>query len=332
MRRINKLFICASMTVMLLAAVVRAQDDEAAAASALGGESAELCVKAPLRGAAKVFVVVRENDDVQLVGMKERAVLWKRSFPLREDVNKAKTYVECKGRTVELHSQLPFSAAEVIQTFSWDGRRLTYRGTRHEDPSAEFIEEMIRAAEAGDTKALSRFLSNDPAEGEVTVMYPYAYIGSELFASAIKRAHTAATRLFRLGRSRDAALRLSLMFDVTVQLNRIVSAEEPLRKRPDAWIQAWKDREMSAGDYVYALNDYGYFLQQSGENEEAVNVFASVLASEPARAVTHLNLADSLWALNKKAEARTHYKTYQQLMAAAKRGAEIPARVRERLS
>jgi tetratricopeptide (TPR) repeat protein len=331
MRRINRLFICASMTVMLLAASVRAQDDEATVAAALGGESAELCVNASLAGASKVYVVVKENDDVQLVGMRGRAVTWKKSFPLREDVNKAKTYVECKGRAIELHSQLPFSAAEVIQAFSWDGRRLTYRATRHEDPSAEFIEGMIRAAEAGDTRALSRFLGNDPAEGEVDVMYPYAYIDSRLFAEAIKRGHTAATRLFKLGRARDAALRLSLMFDVTVQLNRIVSAEEPVRNRADAWIQAWKDREMSAGDYAYALNDYGYFLQQAGEHERAVKVFSAVIAAEPGRAAAHLNLADSLWALNQKAEARSHYGTYRQLMAVAKRGAQVPARVAERL-
>jgi tetratricopeptide (TPR) repeat protein len=327
MRRINRLLIFACMTIMLLAARGHAQDE----AAVLGGESAELCVNAPLAGAAKVFVVVRENDDVQLVGMKGRAVVWKKGFPLREDVNKAKTYVECKGRAVELHSQLPFSAAELIQLFSWDGQRLRYKGTRHEDPSAEFIEEMLRAAESGDTKTLSRFLKNDPAEGEVDVMYPYAYINGQLFSAAIKRGHNAATRLFKLGRARDAALRLQLMFDVTAQLNRIVSADEVIQRRPDGWIQAWTAQEMRPGDYVYALNDYGYFLQRSGENGLAVNIFSAVIAADAERAAAHLNLADSLWALDKKDEARSHYKTYRQLMAAAKRGADIPARVAERL-
>ncbi|HEV2912171.1 MAG TPA: bacterial transcriptional activator domain-containing protein [Pyrinomonadaceae bacterium] len=323
-------FIFPFFVVLVLAAstpTAKAQAGE----DALAGEGAELCKHAPLAGAAKVFVVVRENDQVLLVGLKGQSVAWKKSFPLREDVNKAKTYVECKGRTIELHSQLPFSAAEVIQTFSWDGLRLKYVSTRHADPSAEFVEEVIRAAETGDTKTLRAFLKSE-SDGDIGVMYPHAYITRQLFTDAIRRGHNAATRLFKGGRAREAALRLSLMFDVTAKLNRVLGIDEEASKRPDLWLAAWKFHEMQPGEYAYALNDYGYFLQEAGDDEAAVNVFAAVIREDPTRAAAYLNLADSLWKLNRKTEARSHYETYRRLMSAAKRVDQIPVRVSARLS
>lgn len=324
------LFIFALIVASILTATSKAPAQDVPP-EALGGETAELCTGAPLAGADKVYVVVRENDDVQLIGMRGQSAAWKKSFPLREDVNKAKTYVQCRAGTIELHSQLPFSAAEVIQTFSWNGLRLRYSATRHEDPSAEFIEEMIRAAEKGDTKTLRPFLENDPAEGTVEVMYPHAYITRQLFADAVRRGHDAATRLFRQGRAREAALRLSLMFDVTEELNQIVSADEPLTESPARWLAAWKALEMEPGEYVYALNDYGFFLQQAGDDARAVAIFTAVIGVDPARAVAHLNLADSLWTLQRKEEARAHYRTYQQLMTSSDRKGGIPARISERL-
>ncbi|HVG33406.1 MAG TPA: bacterial transcriptional activator domain-containing protein [Pyrinomonadaceae bacterium] len=329
--RNNRLSTFALMIALLLLATPRAVAQDVTP-EALGGETAELCNRAPLAGADKVYVVVRENDDVQLVGMRGRDAVWKKSFPLREDVNKAKTYVQCQAKVVELHSQLPFSAAEVIQTFSWNGLRLNYIATRHEDPSAEFIEEMIRAAERGDTKTLRPFLENNPAEGTVDVMYPYAYINRRLFADAIKRGHNAATRLFKQGRAREAALRLSMMFDVTEELNQIVSADEPLKESPARWLAAWKAQELERGDYVYALNDYGFFLQQAGDHSRAVETFTAIIGIDPARAVAYLNLADSLWTLDRKGEARAHYRNYQRLMTGASRQGGIPARVAERLN
>ncbi|HYY57811.1 MAG TPA: tetratricopeptide repeat protein [Pyrinomonadaceae bacterium] len=324
-------FIFSLIVVLILAA--QAQPAKAQAGEdALAGEDAELCKNAPLAGAGRVFVVVRENDQVLLVGLSGRAVAWRKSFPLSTDVNKAKTYVDCKGRTIELHSQLPFSAAEVVQTFSWDGHNLKYVSTRNEDPSAEFVEEIIRAAETGDTRTLNGFLKSE-SEGDIGVMYPHAYITRQLFTDAIRRGHNAATRLFKRGRAREAARRLSLMFDVTARLNTILGIDEKASsKTPDRWLSAWKFQEMQAVEYAYALNDYGYFLQQSGDDEAAVNIFAAVIREDATRSVTYLNLADSLWTLNRKAEARSHYETYRRLMSAARRVDQIPVRVSERLS
>ena len=328
--KITRQFILSFIVVLIAAALAhpaRAQAGE----DALAGEDAELCKNAPLAGAGRVFVVVRENDQVLLVGLSGRAVAWRKSFPLRTDVNKAKTYVECKGRTIELHSQLPFSAAEVVQTFSWDGLDLKYISTRHEDPSAQFVEEIIKAAETGDTRTLRGFLKSE-SDGDIGVMYPHAYITRQLFTDAIRRGHNAATRLFKAGRAREAARRLALMFDVTARLNTILGIDEKPSEKPDLWLAAWKFQEMQAVEYAYALNDYGYFLQQSGEDEAAVNIFAAVIREDAKRPVAYLNLADSLWTLNRKAEARSHYETYRRLMSAAKRVDQIPVRVSERLS
>jgi tetratricopeptide (TPR) repeat protein len=330
--RITRLFIFAFVLVWSLAGTAAPRATAQGGEDALAGEDRELCVNAPLAGAQKVFVVVRDNDQVLLVGMKGAQRAWQKSFPLNEAVNKAKTYVECKGQAIELHSQQPFSAAEIIQVFSWDGRRLKYVSTRYEDPSAEFIERMVRAAETGDNRTLRPFLKDRQPEGEVEVMYPYAYITRRLFADALRRGHRAATRLSRRGRTREAATRLSLMFEVTARLNAIVSADEIPSKTPERWLQAWKSQELRAEEYAYALNDYGYFLQQAGDDRAAIGIFETVIAQEPNRAVAYLNLADSLWTLNRKAEAREHYKTYRQLMVKAERLNQIPARVAVRLS
>jgi hypothetical protein len=293
-----------------------------------GTANDETCRGAPLAGAAAVRVIVRGNEDVLLVGTRGKTVLWKKQVPLPEEVNTPKTSPTCKGRTIELYSQFPFSAYARVYTFSWDGRSIKYLSTRSEDPSAETLEEAISAAETGNLKKLNSLY----AEGNyLPIMYPMHYIGSATLAEAIKRGHTAATKLYKMGKSREAAARLALMFDLTVALAHTVAGDDDVAaKAPDTWLKAWKSLEVEGADYVYALNDYGYFLQQAGDHHGAIPIFNIVIKEDPPRAVAYLNLADSLWALDRKEEAKSYYKTYQRLMAEANKGTQIPLRVAER--
>jgi tetratricopeptide (TPR) repeat protein len=293
-----------------------------------GAANDETCENAPLAGAAAVRVIVRGNQNVVLVGTRGKTVVWKKQLPLREEVNTPKTNPTCKGRTIELYSQFPFSAYTKVYTFSWDGHSIKYISTRSEDPSAETLEEAIKAAETGDVKTLNSLY----AEGNyLPIFYPMNYIYKSTLAEAIKRGHAAATRLYKAGKSREAAVRLALMFDLTVALvNTVGGDDDSSAKAPDKWLQAWKSLEVASPDYVYALNDYGFFLQQAGDHHGAIPIFNIIIKEEPQRAVAYLNLADSLWALDRKGEAKTHYKTYQRLMAEAKKGNQLPARVTER--
>lgn len=288
----------------------------------------ETCAGSPRAGAREVKVVVRSNDDVLLVGLNGNRVAWQKKFPLKEEVNTPKTTPTCTGRRIELYSQAPFSAAASIQTFAWDGTTLRHVSTKYEDPSAEFIERAIRAAESGDKRKLDALYGDE--EGDIEILYPGHYISGALLAEAIKRGHTAANAVYKTGKPREAAARLALMFDLTVDFSTLasgdVSATTPLEK----WLEAWKAQEMETPDYVPALNDYGFFLQQSGDDRAAVAVFKAIVERAPARAVAHLNLADSLWTLNQKAEAATHYRRYRQLMSAENKTDKIPPRVVER--
>jgi len=293
-----------------------------------GAANDETCKNAPLAGAAAVRVIVRGNENVVLVGTRGKTVVWKKQFPLPEEVNTPKTNPTCKGRTIELYSQFPFSAYTKVYTFSWDGHSIKYLSTRSEDPSAETLEEAIRAAETGDTVKLSSLY----AEGNyLPIFYPMNYIGNSTLAEAIKRGHTAATKLYKAEKSREAAVRLALMFDLTVALaNTVAGDDDSSTKAPDKWLHAWKSLEVEGADYVYALNDYGFFLQQAGDHKGAIPIFNIVIKEDPQRAVAYLNLADSLWALDRKGEAKAHYKTYQRLMAEANKGIPLPPRVAER--
>ncbi|MBZ5551685.1 MAG: tetratricopeptide repeat protein [Acidobacteriia bacterium] len=53
---------------------------------------------------------------------------------------------------------------------------------------------------------------------------------------------------------------------------------------------------MEKKDFITALDDYGFFLQQAGNHQDAVTAFEEVKTIDPNRAVNHLNLGDSLWA------------------------------------
>jgi hypothetical protein len=328
--RIKSLFILASLLFLMLLTGnrVSAQTlDELLRSDDGGIVNDETCKGTPLAGAASVRVIVRSNEEVLLVGARGNRVVWKKHFPLPEEVNTPKTNPVCKGRTIELYSQFPFSAYTRIYTFNWDGRTLKYISTRSEDPSAEALEEAISAAETGNVRKLNSLYEE---ENYLPIFYPFHYIGSSTLAEAIKRGHTAATRLYKAGKSRQAADRLALMFDLTVNLARTVSGDDFDSTGPDKWLQAWKSLEVPAEDYTYALNDHGFFLQEAGEHDAAISIFNLVIKESPERAVAYLNLADSLWALDHKAEARSHYQTYRRLMTEENKGAQIPPRVAER--
>src|ERR1044072_8534657 len=105
-----------------------------------GTANEETCRNAPLNGADAVRVIVRGNENVLLVGTTGKTVVWKKQLPLKEEVNSAKTNPICKGRTIELYSQFPFSAYTEVYTFAWDVRAVKYVSPRSEDPSAETLE------------------------------------------------------------------------------------------------------------------------------------------------------------------------------------------------
>ena len=78
------------------------------------------------------------------------------------------------------------------------------------------------------------------------------------------------------------------------------------------------------------LNDYGYMLQRSGSDREAVLIFRKVNSLDPSRTVAYLNLADSYWTLGCEVSAKSAYSKYENLMKSHRQDLKIPSRVKER--
>ncbi|MGE8590329.1 MAG: ankyrin repeat domain-containing protein, partial [Alcaligenes sp.] len=63
-----------------------------------------------------------------------------------------------------------------------------------------------------------------------------------------------------------------------------------------------KDPEM-----LTALNDYGFWLAESGDTEQADRILTDVLRRDPARTAAYLNRADARWKLSTKTRDKRNY-------------------------
>jgi hypothetical protein len=119
-------------------------------------------------------------------------------------------------------------------------------------------------------------------------------------------------------------------------LLRQVSGIQPAQSRAESI--EWNLLFMSADAYmachpparnVQALNDLGFFLAEGGNDALALEFYRGV---EPVgkRTVLMLNMADSLWRLNRKDEAQRYYSEYGEAMKMAGKAQRIPPRVAER--
>ena len=80
---------------------------------------------------------------------------------------------------------------------------------------------------------------------------------------------------------------------------------------------------------VQAYNDLGFYLAEGGRDELALKFYRGVEAVGR-RTVLMLNMADSLWRLDRKEEAQRYYREYGEAMTAAGKAQKIPQRVVER--
>ncbi|WP_235375857.1 tetratricopeptide repeat protein [Pseudomonas fluorescens] len=80
---------------------------------------------------------------------------------------------------------------------------------------------------------------------------------------------------------------------------------------------------------VQALNDLAFYLAEGGNDELALKFYRGVEAVGK-RTVLLLNIADSLWRLDRKDEAQRYYSQYRDAMSADGKAQKIPQRVVER--
>lgn len=85
------------------------------------------------------------------------------------------------------------------------------------------------------------------------------------------------------------------------------------------------DRKLAA-----QFNDYGFYLEEAGEHEAAIEPLRLALERDLKRTVAYLNLADAEYALGRMAQAKENYAEYLKQMTAAGKADKVPARVTER--
>ncbi len=74
-------------------------------------------------------------------------------------------------------------------------------------------------------------------------------------------------------------------------------------------------------------NDLGFLFEQTGYHLEAAELLKHITLKSPNRVVAYLNLADTYWAMNKRAQAKEAYNQYYERMTAAQKQSKIPLRV-----
>jgi tetratricopeptide (TPR) repeat protein len=110
--------------------------------------------------------------------------------------------------------------------------------------------------------------------------------------------------------------------------DRIKSGEESMYIIKYKYIQTiYPVQRSNVGRY----NDFGYFLEQAGLYEQAVELLVKVTTSFPSRAVAYINLGDAYFGMNEIEKSKKAYTTYVNLMNKAGKGSRIPAYVLERL-
>ncbi|MGU7719311.1 hypothetical protein, partial [Escherichia coli] len=94
-------------------------------------------------------------------------------------------------------------------------------------------------------------------------------VTSENIEQALSKGHEAALKLADSGDSSAASIRLKLMFDATVKLSLLCGhGGETGSNSLASWLNAW-DSSSQPISYTTALNDYGRFLEKSGQASEA---------------------------------------------------------------
>jgi len=289
-------------------------------------------------GASNVVIhVTQASDDlatqhVWLEGRTEKTI-WQKPFPMSQPINIAKCGAEAKGSDIEIWFQYPFSAATTTQRFGWDGKELSFKGKRDADASADAVKKYIALAESGTRKQFEKAQKDD----DLTIMYPGAYVTSDVIAQIIKAGHKTALADQRIGKVSAAADRMALAFDLATDCASVMAWGGDAKDSDpdwDQWLSCFESdglKDLPASAYIPALNDYGYFLQEQNNQEDAIAIFKAVIKRDANRIPVYLNLSDSLWATGKKVEARKYYSAYQERVNAANDSKSIPPRVVARL-
>ena len=115
-----------------------------------------------------------------------------------------------------------------------------------------------------------------------------------------------------------------------VQLNGTVSLDnfEEVSKLFENAYSPGENYKITKTEFIRILNDYAFFLSESGDDQRAEGYLLKVIEWEPQRVVAYLNLADVSWNIGKKEQAKSYYQQYLALLGSNTK--DVPPRVYDR--
>ncbi|MGE5372331.1 MAG: hypothetical protein ACM3QZ_10110 [Solirubrobacterales bacterium] len=219
---------------------------------------------------------------------------------------------------LDIYSQMPFSAFSYAAEYDWNGKTATLLREWQIDPSADRLREARIKLKKGEIKSAIALLNE--------MQYPLHYINAHEMAGVVLRsAHTKALRELKAGRATKALQTYEDAKDLDL-INDLLEVSD--RKGFEAYDDA---KGISWTQFVCAINDYGYVLEQANRCKGALPVLQRVIKLAPNRTVAYLNLGDVSWKLGQKKDAAGYYREYVRRMTEAKLQKQIPQRVRQRI-
>lgn len=225
---------------------------------------------------------------------------------------------------LELIFQIPYCARYAGVQYAWEGDNLVPVEWLSGDPSLEALANV-------DSLLASGFIG-EAADELAPVLYPgYYYEPGRMAADFLRSAHEYAMEEYEEGNTEAA-------------VNSFEEADEAmdLLLMPYPWYGGFQDSSdyeessisdhMRIGEFIRIANNYGFFLEQYGNCEKAVDVLYGVLKLDPERMVAYLNIADALWGLGESGNAAEFYRTYVDMMMQVNLGSQIPPRVNSRVT
>lgn len=274
-----------------------------------------------------VYYGEEEFEGLALIGVGDDGELYDfGSVEFSGNYNPAKTdifYDEGEG-LVKILSQQPFSAFYYGARYRWDkdNQQLVLLEEWSEDPSAEAMNEVYDLLEQG--------LITDAGQVLNGIFYPGNYYNDyEMAAFFMQKAHQMALERYQQGNTEGA---VEIMEEGFNAFSETLGSD---------WYMQFASREdykqsdfaqyMDFSDFIVDVNDYGFFLEQTGRAMEAVTVLREILLLDPDRVVVYLNLADALWRAGDTEEAESYYNKYASMMQKKGLSGDIPDRVWERV-
>ncbi|MDR3613315.1 MAG: tetratricopeptide repeat protein [Candidatus Obscuribacterales bacterium] len=302
-------------------------------------------------GAKTLAVQYERSDDYKpkfiLQGLDGEKVLWSKSIP-DPDYGASPQNIDAEAiGTSQIKITKYVRYTPIFSLCLWNGTDFKLISQRVDDTEKKNLHALFDTVASG--KLQSQAYYNNVGENFSMV---WDWTGRKEIAKMIKRADATAMKDYHAGRLDKALARESASLTAASDLlERILGGTEHIRiedtngdqgdgARPPRWLtvfqkahikpNVWQDDRtyFPPSDYIGAVNNYAFFLQLQGEHEKAIPIFKKIIAIDPERSVTYLNLGDSLFATGSKGAAETAYKNYELHLD---KHTIIPERVIERL-